>query len=169
MFVNFYSRARSQLSLLRRVLRRFTACSVCSVRRSSPCPALPCCAVFIYLKNISCFWTDPALVSWGRDNLEVFLTFKIGKNIVEKSHVITEWRHPFWNFLSTTQWCMNYWSLVDYLCTACVWFFTSGFSGKKILHWCRGFKNSCIKYDALLYRVKHSCIVFCLFEVWITN
>ena len=41
-------------------------------------------------------------------------------------------------------------SLVDYPCTACIWLYVSGFSGKKISHWwCRGLKNSCIKYDSL--------------------
>ena len=67
------------------------------------------------------------------NNLKVFLTLTISKlaKIFLKNHVISEWWRPFWNSLLTTHWCMNYWSLVDYLCTACVWSYTSGFSVKK--------------------------------------
>ena len=90
------------------------------------------------------------------NNLEFFITLRISKlaKIKLKNHVITERRRPFWNSLLMTHWCMNYLSLVDYLCTACVWLYTSRFSGKKYHNDdVKGLKKSCIKYDTLSFNL----------------
>ena len=68
------------------------------------------------------------------NNLNVFLTLtfsKLAKISMKKHMWVTDWQRPYWMSQLKVLWYMNFWPLVDYLFTACIWLYTSGFSGKK--------------------------------------